>query len=82
MIREGNFKKDEAANWLRRIIEDRSALTRAHVSHETPEETAARERFNASMEAFIEAQREAQPASFPAPRPTHIDDDQPTQPGI
>jgi putative phage-type endonuclease len=26
MIREGNFKKDEAANWLRRIIEDRSGL--------------------------------------------------------
>lgn len=56
-----------------------TAMTRAHISHETPEQTAARQRFNASMEEFIVAQNAAQPD--PKAMVRHIDYDQPTDPG-
>lgn len=56
------------------------AMTRAHASHETPEETAARARFTTEMDAFIVAQGEAQPDMVSA-KPRQIDFDQPTEPG-
>lgn len=56
------------------------AMTRAHASHETPEQTAARERFAQDMDAFIHAQGEAQPDMVPQ-RARQIDYDQPTEPG-
>lgn len=57
------------------------AMTRAHVPHESPEETRARQAYLRDMTAFIAAASEAQPEVVSSEQ-TGIDYDQPTERGM
>ncbi len=56
------------------------AMSRGHVSHETAEQTLAREQFRTEMDAFIAAQDEAQP-DVVSREDKLVDYDQPTERG-